>query len=72
MNITACYCKIGSEFYSENRINNNYGYNTNNEVYKEFIGFIKDLNRLEYFIKPHINYRTFKSDYINYTFDRRY
>ena len=33
MNITECYCKIGSEFYPEDRMNIDYGTNNYNEVF---------------------------------------
>ena len=34
MNVTECYCKIGSEFYAEDRMNINYGTNNYNEAFK--------------------------------------
>ena len=63
MNVTECYCKIGSEFYPEDRMNNNYGTNNYNEAFKEIVSFYKDYNRLPHNIKPYINHRTFKSSY---------
>ena len=30
LNVTECYCKIGSEFYPEDGMNNNYGTNIYN------------------------------------------
>ena len=39
MNVTECYCKIGSEFYPEDRININYGTNNYNEAFKEIVNF---------------------------------
>ena len=72
MNVTECYCKIGSEFYPEDRMNINYGTNNYNEVFKEIVSFNKDYNGLPYNIKPYINHRTFKSGYRIYVFDTRY
>ena len=72
MNVTECYCKIGSEFYPEDRININYGTNNYNEVFKEIVSFNKDYNGLPHNIKPYINHRTFKSSYRIYVFDTRY
>ena len=72
MNVTECYCKIGSEFYPEDRMNINYGTNNYNEVFKEIVSFNKDYNGLPHNIKPYINHRTFKSNYRIYVFDTRY
>ena len=72
MNFTECYCKIGSEFYPEDRMNINYGNNNYNEDFKEIVSFNKDYNGLPYNIKPYINHRTFKSSYRIYVFDTRY
>ena len=33
MNVTECYCNIGSEFYPEDRMNNNYSTNNYNEAF---------------------------------------
>ena len=46
MNVTECYCKIGSEFYPEDRMNNNYGTNNYNEAFKEIVSFNKVYNGL--------------------------
>ena len=70
MKVTECYCKIGSEFYPEARMNINYG--TNNEASKEIVNFNKDYKGLPHNIKPYINNRTFKSSYRIYVFDNRY
>ena len=72
MNVTECYCKIGSEFYPEDRVNINYGTNIYNEAFKEIVSFNKDYNGLQHNIKPYINHRTFKSCYRIYVFDTRY
>ena len=72
MNVTECYCKIGSEFYPEDRMNINYGTNNYNEAFKEIVKFNKDYNGLPHNIKPYINPRTFKSSYRIYVFDTRY
>ena len=72
MNVTECYCKIGSEFYPEDRMNINYGTNNYNEAFKEIVSFNKDYNGLPHNIKPYINHRTFKSNYRIYVFDTRY
>ena len=72
MNVTECYCKIGSEFYPEDRMNINYGTNNYNEALKEIVSFNKDYNGLPYNIKRYINHRTFKSSYRIYVFDTRY
>ena len=62
-NVTECYCKIGSEFYPEDRMNIKYGTNNYNEAFKEIFSFNKDYNGLPHNIKPYINHRTFKSNY---------
>ena len=72
MNVTECYCRIGSEFYPEVRMNINYGSNNYNEAFKEIVSFNKDYNELPHNIKPYINHRTFKSSYRIYVFDTRY
>ena len=72
MNVTECYCKIGSDIYPEDRMNNNYGANNYNEVFKEIVSFNKDYNGLPHNIKPYINHRTIKSCYRIYVFDTRY
>ena len=41
MNVTECYCKIGSEFYPEDRMNINYGTNNYTEVLKRWLILIK-------------------------------
>ena len=72
INVTECYCKIGSEFYPEDRMNINYGAKNSNEAFKEVVSFNKDFNGLPNNIKPYINHRTFKSNYRIYVFDTRY
>ena len=72
MNVTECYCKIGSEFYPEDRMNISYGTNNYNEAFKEIVSFNKDYNGLPHNIKPYINHRTFKSSHKIYVFDTRY
>ena len=72
MNVTKCYCKIGSEFYPEDRMNIYYGTNNYNEAFKEIVSFNKDYNGLPHNMKPYINHRTFKSSYRIYVFDTRY
>ena len=72
MNVTECYCKIGSEFYLEDRMNNNYGTNNYNEAFKEIVSFDKDYSGLPHNIKLHISHRTFKINYRIYVFDTRY
>ena len=44
MNVTECYCKIGSEFYPEDRMNMNYCTNNYNEAFKENVKFNKNFN----------------------------
>ena len=61
MNVTECYCKIGSEFYLENRTNINYGTNNYNEVFKEIVNINKDFIGLPHNNKPYKNDRIFKS-----------
>ena len=61
MNLTERYCKIGSEFYRDDRTNINYGTDNYNEAYKEVVNFYKDYNGLPQNIKPYSNHRTFKS-----------
>ena len=72
MNVTEFYCKIGSEFYPEDRMNINYGTNNYNEAFEEIVSFNKDYNGLPHNIKPYINHRTFKGNYRLYVFDTRY
>ena len=72
MNVTECYCKIGSEFYPEDRLNINYGTNIYNEASKEIVSFNKDYNGLPHNIKPYKNHKTFKSSFRIYLFDTRY
>ena len=72
MNVTECYCKIGSEFYPEGRMNINYGTNNYNEAFKEIVSFNKYFNGLPHNIKPYLNHRIFKSSYRIYLFDTRY
>ena len=72
MNVTECYCKIGSEFYPEDRMNIIYGANNYNEAFNEIVSFNKDYNGLPHNIKPYINHRLFKSSYRIYVFDTRY
>ena len=72
MNAIECYCKIGSEFYPEGRMNNYYGTNNYNEAFKEIVNFNKDYNVLPHNIKPYINHRTFKSSKRIYVSDIGY
>ena len=72
MNVTECYCKIGSEFYPEDGMNINYGTNNYNKAFKKIVSFNKDYNGLPHNIKPYINHRTIKSSYRKYVFDTRY
>ena len=72
MNFTEFFCKIGSEFYPEDRMNINYGANNYNEAFKEIVSFHKYYNGLPHNIKPFINHRTFKSSYRIFVFDTRY
>ena len=69
MNVTECYCKIGSEFYPEDRMNINYSTNNYNDAFKEIVSFKKDYNGLPHNVKPYINHRTFKSSYRINLFD---
>ena len=72
MNVTECYCNIGSEFYPEDGMNINYGTNNYNEALKEIASFNKIMMGYHNNIKPYINHRTFKSNYRIYVFDNRY
>ena len=72
MNVTECYCRIGCEFYPEDRMNTNYGSNIYNEAFKDIVSFNKDYNRLPHNMEPYINHRAFKSTYRIYVFDTRY
>ena len=69
MNVTECYCKIGSEYYPEDRMNINYGTINYNEAYKKIVNFNKNYIGLPHNIKPYKNHRTFKSKYRIYVFD---
>ena len=53
MNVTECYCKIGSEFSPEDRMNIYYGTNIYNEAFKEIVSFNEDYNGLPHNIKPY-------------------
>ena len=72
INVTECYCKIGNEFYPEDRLNINYGTNNYNEAFKEIVSLKKGYNGLPHNIKPYINHRTFKSSFRICVFDTRY
>ena len=72
LNVTECYCKIGSEFYPEDKMKINYGTNNSNEAFKEIVNFNIDYNGLPHNIKPYINHRTFKSSFRIYVIDTRY
>ena len=72
MNVNECYCKIGSEFYPEDRMNINYGTNNYNEAFEEIVSFNKDYDGLSPNIKPYINHRAFKISYRIFVFDTRY
>ena len=72
MNVTECYCKIGKEFYPEDRMSYNMCSYSYNEAFKEIVSFNKDYNGLPHNIKPYINHSTFKSSYRIYVFAIRY
>ena len=72
MNVNECYCKIGSEFYPEDRMNISYGTNKYSEAFKEIVYFIKDYNGLPHNIKPYINQKKFKSSYRIFVIETRY
>ena len=72
LNVNECYCKIGSEFYPEDRMNISYDTKYYKEAFKEIFSFNKDFNGLPHNITPYINHRTFKSSYTIYVFDYRY
>ena len=61
MNVTECYCKIGREFYPEDRMNSNYVTHKYKEAFQEIVNINKDYNGLPHNIKPYINHRTIKS-----------
>ena len=46
LNVTESGCKIGSEFYPEERMNINFGTNNYNEAFKEIVSFNKYYNGL--------------------------
>ena len=71
MSVSECYCKIGSEFYPEDRMNINYGSSNYNEAFKEIVRLIKIIMGY-HIIKPYIIHRTFKSSYRIHVFDTRY
>ena len=72
MNVFGCYCKIGSEFYTEDRKNINYGTDNSNEALKEIVSFNKDYNGLFRNIKTYITHRTLKINSRICVFDARY
>ena len=47
-NVAECYCKIGCEFYPEDRMINKYGTSNYNEFFKEFVSSNKDSNGLNH------------------------
>ena len=71
MNVTECYCKIGSVFHPEDRMNTNYGTDNYTEAVKEIVNFNEDYIGLTHNNKPYINRRTFKRSYRVYVFDTR-
>ena len=72
MNVTECYCKIGNEFYPEDKMNFDYGTNNYNEPFKEIVKYNEDYNGLPQYIKLHISQRTFKCSQRIYVFDTGY
>ena len=72
MKVTECYCKIGSEFYPEDRININYDAKNYNEAFKGTVSFNKDYIGLPNTITQYKKHRTFKNNYRIYVFDNRY
>ena len=56
MIVLDCYCKIGSEFYPEKRMNINYGTNNYNEVFKTIFNFNQDYYRLPHKFKPYLTH----------------
>ena len=69
LNVAECYCKVGSEFYPEDRMNNNYGTNNHN---KAFVNFNKTFKGLSQNIKSYINHRRLKSSDRLSEFDTKY
>ena len=39
-NVIECYCNFGSEFYLQDRMNNNLDNNNYNEAFKQIVNFI--------------------------------
>ena len=72
MNVIECYCRIGSEFYPEVRMNINYGTKNYKEAIKKIVNFNIDYSGLPHNSKPNTNHRRFKSSYRIYVFDTRY
>ena len=72
MNVKECYCKIGIEFYPEDKMNNNYGNKNYIEAFKEIVNFNKDYQGLPHKIKTYISHRTFKSSRGIYVIETTY
>ena len=72
MDVTECFCKIGKVNYPEDGITVSYAANNYNVAYKEIIKLNRNYYRALDSIKPHINQRTFKSNFRIYLFDSRY
>ena len=72
VNVTECYCNIGSDFDPEDKMKLNYGTNKVNEAFKKIVNFNKDYNGLPHNNKPYIHHRSFKCNYRIYVFDTRY
>ena len=70
--IVLWYCKIGSEFSTENRMDINYGTKNYKKAFKEIVNFNKDYSGIPHNVKPYINHRTIKSSYRIFVFDTRY
>ena len=69
VNVNECYCIIGGEFYSVERMNITLDADYYNEVFKVITSLNKNYNGLPNIIKPYINHRLFKSNKRIYIFD---
>ena len=65
MNVTECYCKIGSEIHPEDRIIINYDTNNHNRAFKEIVNFNEDYKGLPHNIKTYLYLYVFDTGYQN-------
>ena len=72
MDVTECFCKIGSVIYPDDILTIKYGAINYIVAYKEIVNFNRNYNGLLDSINPYINHKTFKIIYRMYIFYTRY